>query len=187
MGGNTYPAQTVAHLGGNWSALNFASSGQTTADMIADGVSQVDVQYSEGARRTILIAWSGTNDLYLSASAATTYSRIVAYATARKAKGWRVVILSILPRSGFSTPGAFEANRQSVNAMLLADFPSATAHTNIYTGAAYADYLVDVGADSTIGLAGQESNTTYYTDLVHLTNAGYAIVAAYVKNAISLL
>lgn len=176
----------MALLGANWSAVNFGVSGQTTLDMSADAASQIDPQYSEGARRTLLVAWSGTNDLYLGASAATTYSRIVAYATARKAKGWRVIILSVLPRSGFSTPGAFEASRQTVNATLLADFPTATGQTNIWTGASYADYLVNVGADGTIGLVGQETNTTYYADLVHLTNAGYAIVADYVKKTIQL-
>lgn len=134
----------------------------------------------------MLIAWGGTNDLYFGASAATTYSRIVTYATARKAAGWRVVILSILPRSGAATPGTFEADRQTVNASLLADFPTATGQTRITSGGAYADYFINIGADPTIGLAGQEANTTYYADLVHLTNAGYAIVADYVKKAIQL-
>lgn len=134
----------------------------------------------------MLIAWGGTNDLYFGASAATTYSRIVTYATARKAAGWRVIILSILPRSAGIPPPTFEADRQTVNAALLADFPTATAHTNITRGGAYADFLINIGADTTIGEAGDELNTTYYADRVHLTNAGYAIVADYVKKAIQL-
>ena len=42
-----------------------------------------------------------------------------------------------------------------------------------------------MGADATIGLAGSEMNTTYYdADRVHMTNAGYAVVAGLVQTAI---
>lgn len=156
--------------------------------MITRAASVIDPYYSAADRKTMLIAWGGTNDIALGgASAATTYARIVTYGTARKAAGWRVIILSILPRSAAGTPATFEADRQTVNAALLADFPTATAHTNITSGGAYADYLINIGADTTIGEAGDELNTTYYTaDKVHLKNAGYAIVADYVKKAIQL-
>lgn len=155
------------------------------ATMASDATTQIDPLYYP-PQRQVVIAWGGTNDLYFGASAATTYARIVAYATARKAAGWRVILLTILPRSNSGTPGSFETDRQSVNASLLADFSTATAESGIWTGAAYADYLVHVGGDATIGDAGDENNTTYYLDKVHLTNAGYAIVADYVKKAILL-
>lgn len=50
----------------------------------------------------------------------------------------------------------------------------------------FADALADVAADTRIGDAGDELNTTYYhlTDRVHLNNAGYAVVAPIVKAAI---
>lgn len=184
--GNDYPSQVIALLGANWSATNYAVSGQTAAQMQADAASQIDVILSHANNRITLIAWSGTNDLYFGASATTTYDRIKAYAQARKAAGWRVILLSVLPRTNSGTPAGFETDRQAVNASLRADFPTGTAYSSVLTGASYADYLVDVGNDATIGQAGQTTNTTYYLDLVHLTNAGYAIVAAYVKNAISL-
>ena len=154
--------------------------------MQARAATTIDPYYSPGTNRTMLIAWGGTNDLYFGASAATAYSNIKTYAQARKNAGWRVVILSILPRTAGSPPASFETDRQTVNAALLADFPIATGQTNITSGGAYADYLINIGADTTIGLAGQTTNTTYYADLVHLTNAGYAIVADYVKRAIQL-
>lgn len=173
-------------LGGGWTAVNLGLSSITMATMETRAATTVDPYRSPINNRTMLIAWGGTNDLFFGASAATTYSRIVTYATARKAAGWRVVILSILPRSAGTPPPTFEADRQTVNAALLADFPTATGQTRITSGGAYADYLIDVGADPTIGCAGCQTNTTYYADLVHLTNAGYAIVADYVKKAIQL-
>ena len=47
--------------------------------------------------------------------------------------------------------------------------------------------LSDVGNDATIGAAGASNDTTYYSDKTHLTTAGYAIVATYMKNAINAL
>lgn len=155
------------------------------AQMAADATTQIDPLYYP-PQRQVVIAWAGTNDLYFGASAATTYARIVAYATARKAAGWRVILLTILPRSNSGTPAGFEVARQSVNASLLADFSTATGESGIWTGAAYADYLVHVGGDGTVGDSGDENNTTYYLDKVHLTSAGYAIIADYVKRAIDL-
>lgn len=181
----TYPNQVAALMGDRYTALNYSVGGQTMATMATDAATQIDPLYYP-PQRQVVIAWGGTNDLYFGASAATTYARIVAYATARKAAGWRVILLTILPRSNSGTPAGFEVARQAVNASLLADFPAATGEAGITTGAAYADYLVHVGGDSMIGDAGDELNTTYYLDKVHLTSAGYAIVADYVKKAILL-
>lgn len=40
-----------------------------------------------------------------------------------------------------------------------------------------ADGLADVGADATIGQAGDELNLTYYEDGIHPTEAGHVIIA----------
>lgn len=167
---------------------NVAVAGQTVATMITNAASVVDTLYSVGASRTTLVVWGGTNDLYFGADAATTYSRIVSYCNARKAAGWRVAVLTILPRTQSGIPAGFETERAALNALLRADAPTATAYSKITTGASYADFLVDVADDSLIGDAGDELNTTYYSsDKVHLVNAGYAIIASYVKNALILL
>ena len=62
------------------------------------------------------------------------------------------------------------------------DHPGVRAEWFFITGA---DALADMGADATIGPAGAEMNTTYFdTDRVHMTNAGYAVVAGLVSVAI---
>lgn len=182
--GNDYPNQMMALLGAKWDAPNnIGVVSQTIQQMQSDAASQIDPM-RRGNLRTVIV-WGGTNDLQGGASAATTYSRIVTYCQARKAAGWKVIVLSILPRQASST---FETDRQTVNASLLADFPTTTAFTNIRRGGTYADVFVNVGADATIGAPGSQNNTTYYdADTIHLKNAGYAIVAALAKDAHSLI
>lgn len=186
--GNDYPSQTLTLLGSG-TKYNVALGGTTIVQMAATASNTVDAKYKNTGEKFHCIIWGGTNDTYLGTSPATTYANIKAYAQARKTAHpeMRVIILTILPRSDSGVSASFESDRQTINASLLADFPTATTQTNIWTGASYADYLVDVGSDATIGVAGAELNTTYYVgDKVHLKNAGYAIVAQYVANAIGL-
>lgn len=182
-GGLNYPAQTIALMPPYFSATNLGVSGQTITQMITTGVNNVDPLFGNNFRR--MIGWGGTNDLAIGGdSAATLYANMVTYATARKAAGWKVILIGILPR-GAGAGGSFETRRTSVNASLRADFSSATAFTNIRTGAAYADYFIDIEGDADLGQSGDELNPTFYTDEIHLTNAGYAIIAAYALNALS--
>ncbi len=70
------------------------------------------------------------------------------------------------------------------NADLRADSPT-LVNGVVYTGASYCNYLVDVQAEPNLQTT---SNTTYFaSDTIHLTNAGYAIVASDVKIALNQL
>lgn len=158
------------------------------ATMITTAPGLVDPKYNGFLNISMVQPiWGGTNDLYFGATAAQVISRINTYVADRLAVGWQVIVLSILPRSAPGTPVTFEADRQTVNAALRATYPNATAYPRIYTGASPNVIFCDVGDDPTIGLAGDETNPVYYSDLVHLTAAGYAIVAGdYVSNAINM-
>ena len=91
-----------------------------------------------------------------------------------------MVIVFTLQQMGGSV--SYETSRRKLNTLLRADFPTTTAYTNILTGASYADYLVDLGNDATLGVAGERKNDlTYYQSDSLWTNAGYAIVAALLK------
>lgn len=166
-GGNEYPTQTMALFSDVWHYYNFGVNGQTVAQMIADAASQVDPTLVPPAVN-ICILWGGTNSLYFGGTAAATYADIVTYCNARRAAGWTVIVGTITPRTNAGTPGTFEADRQTVNAAIRANWPS------------FADALADIAADSRLGDAGDETDTTYYTDLVHMTDAGYAVVASIV-------
>src|SRR5262249_39426012 len=79
-----------------------------------------------------------------------------------------------LPCTGSSYASSFEAIRNALNISLRA-----TWHT-------FCDGLVDVAADSRIGVLGEEQqNTYYYTDHIHLNSAGYAILADYAAPGVS--
>lgn len=180
----TYPNQVAAQIGDRYTALNYSVGGQTLAQMQADAATQIDVLYNSQQRRG-LQWWGGTNDLYFGASAATTITRAQAYYSARQAIGWRQVEVGMLPRTQSGLPATFEADRQAIRTSRLAQYSIATAETNVWKDS-NGNFYVDLGGDTTIGDAGDENNTTYYLDKVHLTDAGYAIVATYVKKAIQL-
>lgn len=166
-----YPTQLLATLGiatNDW--INVALSGQTTTNCFSDFDTQIWPYTNSGD--PIYIIWAGTNDLKLGGTAATTWTGIQALAARARTCGFKVVQLTILPRSDAGTPGSFEADRQTVN-------------TNIRNNSTLFDAIADVGADPTIGDAGDETNATYYQDLVHLTTAGNAIVAGLVQTALS--
>jgi lysophospholipase L1-like esterase len=169
--GNDYPSQLMNLLAGDGDYLwNRAANGDTLANMSGAAATQVDTVSGTNVQPRIVV-WAGTNDLKNSlktgAALATDYLN---YCAARRAAGAKVVAVTILPRSD-GTPVGFEAERQTFN-------------TAIRAGSANYDALADIAADSRIGDAGDELNTTYYVDLCHMTNAGYAIVADLVRDAI---
>lgn len=170
---HAYPSLLAANLGATWWTPNYGFTGQRTTAMTAQAPRQVDPKLGVSYAKHILVAWEVTNDLYFGASAATAYSNYVAYCQARQAAGWQVVAATVLPRSDTSTPGTFEADRQTVNTNVRANW------------ATFASVLADVAADTRLGDAGDQLDTTYYSaDRVHLKDAGYAVVEPIVRAAV---
>lgn len=157
----TYPSQSQTLLGPAWTYSNVAVSGQTTIDMLSRAAVQVD-QYRVYGARQIVSCWEGTNDLFFGANAADAYARLVQYCSERRALGFKVMILTILPRA---VADPFEANRLIVNANIRANWSS------------FADAMCDLTTDPNIGYPGACLDTTYYTDGTHMNNAGSGIVA----------
>lgn len=174
---STYPAECMTTLRStrDWLSYNFGVSGQQTPAMTADAATQIDPLINTYAARNIVVPWEITNNLKLGTNAATAYANYVTYCQARQAAGWKVVAVTVLPRSDAGTPGDFEASRQTVN-------------TNIRNNwGTFADALADVAANPDMGDAGDETDATYYADLAHPTEAGYAIVAGIVAAAVNTL
>jgi lysophospholipase L1-like esterase len=166
---------------------NFAKSSQTTVDMIEDASTTVDHLY-DPSKKSILVAWEITNDLFFGATPETAYANFVEYCQQRKAVGWRVVVINVLPRSNEGTPTNFEKSRKAVNQKMREDFPDKTNNPTVYRSGekgGYADFLVDVDSIPELGNPGSEKNTIYYPDLVHLTTYGYTLIANSVKNSIN--
>lgn len=160
----TYPYQLADALGrANYDVYNFGIGGQTIVQMSAARNTRITPHYGAWNGHTVVV-WGGTNDLNGSATAAATYAVLAAHVNALLATGFRVIVLTMVKR-GTSAP--LETKRTDYNALI-----NGTAGWEI----------IDVGARAEFSDA---TNLTYYqADQIHLTTAGYAVVAGLVSDAI---
>lgn len=142
------------------------SSRNTTGS--SEAISIVDTLYKKESPKNILIAWLGTNDLQASASGATTYSRWTTYINERIAKGWTVIGLTSVQRSG-----AFDAARDTFNTSVRS-----------FSNAKF--ILCDVAALSMFDTDGDENSATYYqADATHIKTAGNQQIATLLNSKIT--
>lgn len=174
---NAYPTVLMAALTGNHDWINTGVSGQTLATMATDRAAQIDPFYSAGIARNVCVMWGGTNDMSTAGgnqTAATTLTRYYAHADALRTAGFSTIGLTMLPRSDAGIPGDFNTKRATFNTDVRANWAS------------HLDALVDVAADTRIGDDGDSDDLTYYAaDKVHLTIAGYQIIADLVAPALA--
>jgi lysophospholipase L1-like esterase len=178
----SYPVQLVGLLGSTYTETNLGLSGRYISDISAAASTEIYPLYSNSYIRQHLLTWIGTNDLAIHGdSAATVYANYVALLRAMAAQaqsvGVKVYIyaFTVLPRNTSGQAVGFEAARQTFNTSVRSNYHD------------FADALIDVGNDATIGGATAYSNATYYSgsDFTHLTTDGYAIVASLAQSAIN--
>lgn len=168
-----WPPLFLAKLRGSPATANVAVGGKTILQLTADDATRVDPLFDADATTNVCICWAGTNDLSISAgdglTAAGCYNRIAAYAVARKAAGFRVMVGTVLPRGNASDPTAYESERVALNTLLRAD-------------SSFADGLIDVALDARLGAPTANNNTTFFLDeggaKVHITSGGGAPIFA---------
>jgi len=149
--------------------LEVSIGGAVVADILA-ATGVIDGLY-RGAG-DVACVWIGTNDLRtLPDTAATVYSRITSWIQGRQAAGFRVIVLTILPCTKAGTPAGYEAERLDLNTLINAN-------------AAGADGIADIAADA---LLDDADDPVYFFDKLHLTTAGYGVVAGIVEAAIDIL
>lgn len=171
-----YPSQAFTLQAGAILCYNRGIPGQTTQDMQAAIATQATAYYNASVAKNIGVFWEITNDLFFGGSAASAYANAVTYCQSLRAIGYKVVILTVLPRSDAGTPLGFEVARTTVNANIVANWAS------------FADGIYDCAGDARIGDFGDQLDPTYYqSDQVHLNATGYAIIATGVSAVISTL
>lgn len=157
--GTDYPSKTMEALTGSYYWSNEGTSGDTMANIAGVGQtpSTNDWKYYNTLRtNNVLLIWACTNDLAVSGTdGAACYSAYAAYSDARRARGWKVVAFTILPRTAAGTNANFETWRQTFNSSLVAN--------------CHCDALVDAGGDATFGAATAPNNTGMYLDKIHPT------------------
>lgn len=171
-----YPDQVVSLLSEQYAYANIAVGGQNTDDMLTRQASQLYARYNGAARKNMVVAWEGTNQLgHDNCNAALSYQRMVTYCQNARANGWTVIVGTVLPQNVFNT-NCFETARQTYNSLLRANWAS------------LADALADIAASPLIGYAGAWADITYYqADQIHLNDNGNGVVADIVAPIINSL
>lgn len=160
----SYPIQLIAQLPGLLMQLPYVKLGivgGTAQGLVANYGTEIAPYYDASIPKCVDFIWAGRNDLTNGTTPAQTLVYIEELWASSKAKGCKVVAMTILPIASIT-----EVNRQALN-------------TLIRNASSLYDALSDVGNDPLIGQAGDYTNTMYYyTDQIHLIAAGDAIVAA---------
>lgn len=146
---------------------DFAVAGNVVADVISRAAI-IDAKFLPG-KNNALSVFVGTNDIVAGyatyGSQAATLLALSGYLDARRAVGWKVAIVTTLPRNVTLTP-TFETQRGTWNSTLAS-----------WIGV-HADALMDFGADAIMGNAANVTNLTYYqSGGIHPTQAGQDILA----------
>jgi hypothetical protein len=162
--GSEFPAQTLALVPRVCRSYVSSTGGAKIASMLADAPIEVDARYRATADLDLCVVLAGGGDFRAGVSAADVYGALKTYCGARRAAGFRVVVLTVLPAS---EPVTFEATRLAYDAMLRAGWRG------------FADGLVDIAADDRIGDTGDNLDLQFYrSDALHLTTAGNAVMAS---------
>ena len=175
MATDPYPSQLMRGWGSPVRWWNLGVGGQGVADMAADAATQVDGKYDPRRGRNAVVLWGGTNDMALWLRSPEQVLAITKqYCGERRAKGFAVLVMTCLPRSGRINPDDFEGRRQDLNALLRERWRE------------FADGLVDVAVDPRLGDAGDELDRRYFdADRVHLNNVGLGVIAQMVAPALA--
>ena len=171
--GMDYPSQTLRLVPHPVRSRVSWSAAAVLSDMLADGPAQVDARYREHADADVCVVMGGGADLADGRATAMVHDDLVAYCLARQAAGFRVVVLTLLPRR---ESAGFERARQEFNGLVRANWQS------------YADGLADIAADGRIGDALDDLDQQYYQpDALHPNDAGYAVMATVSAPALNQL
>jgi lysophospholipase L1-like esterase len=127
----------------------------------------------------IIVVWAGTNDISVSGRTdAQVYADLVTYATLMRNAGLKVIAVTMIAkeRAADADPTAINVTRLAYNALILGE--------SSFVFDAYADPAALVQFNA----VADASNATYYNaDKVHLTDAGFDLVAGTVTTAIQSL
>jgi hypothetical protein len=199
-GSSRFARTTLTNLGANWSAVVLATQGETVVNMATNAITEIDPYIPDWKTgKNILVIWGGTNDLANNATGATLRTTMAGYCTARKGINPRlkIIIVGVCARgasfSGGQTQVGYDTARTAYHSLMLTDFSTVSAVTNVFTPAAgivYADAFVNIAANA---IYNNPNDITYFqSDLIHGQNAMYddlsnTYVTPTINNVITVL
>lgn len=149
-----------------------------TLDILTARAADVDatIPTNKNGRLFILSIKIGTNNFGGSVSGADFAALVSTYCQARKAAGWdKVVLCTVLPIAGNAL---HETQRTDYNAIIRA--PGWAAANGV-------DAICDIGAEAIMGDVANATDTDYYSDGVHPTAAGQALMEVVYRATINAL
>lgn len=173
-GNSPYPRRVSSVYGVDgvrWWNLGVAN--KTLANLTSDAAAKVDALYDGALSRNILVILGGVNDIINDGvNGATALARLKTYCGARRSANpsIKIVVVKMLPCSHASTPGTFETDRTTFNAGIDSD-------PTFYDAA--------VTPSASIFAAGASDNATYFSDKIHMTEAGYSVLGGDVNPAVA--
>lgn len=171
-------AATMTTLGNGWSWGVVAEANETVQSMITQAATEIDPYRNVELNKDILVFFAGTNDLAANRTGAQLYADVQTWMSARRALGFRCVIIGECDRdagfSGGQTAAGYNTARGDYRALMQAYFTISTAITNCYTDG-QGNYWIDTQADAAFNNA---SDVTYYkVDQIHPNSTAYNIIA----------
>jgi lysophospholipase L1-like esterase len=143
---------------------NLGADGQTAMDMDSADI-DIEAKWSPYYKRNIVVAWEITNDLFYGATPSQAIDSLEVYCINQKKRNYEVIVITCLPRYNIEAEDITTAN---------------TLLKSRYRN--FSDKLVDLTGVTELG---DYNNTTYFTgDKIHLTEAGYKLVAKHVYDTI---
>jgi lysophospholipase L1-like esterase len=159
-----------------FSIVNVAVSGRTLQQMQEASFLSVDKATSTKNRRNVVTIFGGTNNFFFGQTLEETYNSLLAYCAARRKAGLKVIVVTMMSRTGTGAGGAtLDSFKNSYNTLIRANWSQ------------FADGMADVAANANLGADGAYANTTYFYDGIHPTTAGYAIIGPIIATAVNRL
>ena len=175
-------AQLIAQRIRGVSIVNIGAGGQTCAQMITDGSTQIPPLYENG-RDNIIVVSEGGNDIYVGATAAQAFQNMRDYCLLRRSEGFYVLVWSCPNRNnGFSTdptgdPAAYQA--------ALLDFNNRLERGWKEFADAFMDTRKHFPYAPTANFPG--NGGFWFPDCVHPSATGNAIIAAKLVEHLKLI
>lgn len=170
--GTDYPSYTLEQLPKGVAMVNVAVPGQEWGDMLDDVEREVDPLFTPSARHNVVVVWAGTNDLHRTHTARRVWRELREYCLARRGRGWKVVVLTVLPKIPTESGCRFERQRRLLNHDIREHWMEV------------ADALADVAHDKRVGDYAGLFGAQYKTDRVHLNADGNRVIADVVAGAL---
>ena len=144
--------------------INSAIGGSHVSDMVTRYSTAVTPYKRLTPFSNIFIVWAGINDLRIPMTGANIWAALLSYVNQAITDGWTPILLTTTRVTVAGWPEVSETERQALNTLIKTSCPTGCSFINLDLNQEFTD----------------PSNVTYFSDGLHMTAAGYMIVANHI-------